>query len=270
MGLSAVFVSGALTACNAPDPQEEIEDVQDEGNIAIAKPITPVYEAGEGEGGEGEGGVAISQAASDPVVYLSALAITEAHVIAARDAFVLGENEAAAEMFAHPVSEVLFDMEPVFKQLGVADFSPLLTETSAAIFAGEGPEQISMRTDTIVTALRKAAEKAPASEASTARIAAGVAVDQIGRAADMYRAAKDSDRYEPYLDGYGFYKAGETVFLRYAEDIAQENPSAASAIKDAIAKLEDAYPSAGRPTALDADLSALTVAASNAVLTVQD
>ena len=42
------------------------------------------------------------------------------------------------------------------------------------------------------------------------------------------------------------------------------------AIKDAIAKLEEAYPSAVRPDSLEADLGAVTVAASNAVIAVQN
>jgi hypothetical protein len=101
-------------------------------------------------------------------------------------------------------------------------------------------------------------------------VAAGVAVDQIERAADMYRIALEADAYEPYLDGYGFFKAGEAVFLDNADAISEDDQAAASAIKDALAKLEDAYPSAVRPEMLDADLGAVTVAASNAVIAVQN
>lgn len=273
LGLGAAIASGVLTACGTPDQESVDTELQ-----VTTTPLPDVLsEAGEGEGiggegesGEGEGGVAISLAATDPVVYLSALAITEAHIIAARDAHALGETEAAAEMFAHPVSEVLFDMQSVFEQLGVADFSDLLTDTSAAIFAGETPEQISLRADRIIIALRAAAEKAPISTMSDARIAAGVAVDQIERAADMYRIAREAEAYEPYLDGYGFFKAGEAVFLDSADAIAAEDQSAASAIKDAIAKLEEAYPTAVQPDDLDADLATLTASASNAVLAVQN
>ena len=76
----------------------------------------PLMEMGEaGAGGEGEGGVAVADAFTSPVIYNSALAIAAAHVYAARDAHAAGQHEAAAEMFAHPVSEVLLDMEPVFE-----------------------------------------------------------------------------------------------------------------------------------------------------------
>ena len=266
LGLGMALASGSLAACGAADQQADAPITE----LAAETPPVEAEAPSAAEAGEGEGGVVMSEALTDPVVFLSILAITEAHIIAARDAHALGENDAAAEMFAHPVSEVLFDSADVFSQLEVADFSGLLTDTSAAIFAGETPEQINARADEIIAALRTAAGKAPASDLSAATIAAGVAVDQIERAADMYRIALESEAYEPYLDGYGFFKAGEAVFLQSAEAIATEDQDAAAAIKNAIAKLEDAYPSAVRPEALNADLATVTVAASNAVLAVEN
>ena len=266
LGLGVALAGGTLAACGNPEPATDIPETE----VAVSTPPIEAEEPAATEAGEGEGGVIITEALTDPVVFLSILAITEAHIIAARDAHALGENDAAAEMFAHPVSEVLFESADVFEQLGVEDFSDLLTQTSAEIFAGETPEQINTRADEIIVALRAAAEKAPATDASNASVAAGVAVDQIERAADMYRIALESDAYEPYLDGYGFFKAGEAVFLESADAIAAEDGSTATAITDAIAKLEEAYPSAVRPETLDADLAAVTVAASNAVIAVQN
>lgn len=181
LGLSAALVGGTLAACGNPEP------TAGETETAISAPVPPIEtsEPAAAEAGEGEGGVVFAQATTDPVIFLSILAITEAHIIAARDAHALGETDAAAEMFAHPVSEVLFESQSVFEQLGVTDFSDLLTETSAAILAGETPEQINVRADAIIAELRAAAEKVPPSDASAAHIAAGVAVDQIERAADM-------------------------------------------------------------------------------------
>ena len=266
LGLGAALASGTLAACGSPEQPTEQPEAEVADTAETAAPVeTP--EPAATQAGEGEGGVVFAQATSDPVIFLSILAITEAHIIAARDAHALGENEAAAEMFAHPVSEVLFESQSVFEQLGVEDFSDLLTDTSAAIFAGETPEQINMRADEIIAALQTAAEKAPASDAS---IAAGVTVDQIERAADMYRIALESDAYEPYLDGYGFFKAGEAVYLESADAIAAEDPDAAMAIQDAITKLDEAYPSAVRPETLSADLATVTVAASNAIIAVQN
>ncbi|KCZ93437.1 putative lipoprotein [Hyphomonas johnsonii MHS-2] len=231
------------------------------GNVAVAF---------SGEGGEGEGGVSVTAAATDAVVYNSALAIAEAHVVAARDAYIAGEHEAAGEMFAHPVSEVLFDLQPVLTAQGVDDFSDLLLDASAAALSGASVEEIAAHTDRIIAALRDASTKAPDDESSSAFVAAGVCADQIERAADMYRIAATSDHYEPYLDGYGFYKAARAAFERSEAAIRSENPDAGVSIEAALHLLAGAYPSALRPSALDADQSALTVAASNVVLSTGD
>jgi len=274
LGLGTALATGTLAACGG-----EPADPVTEPEIVAEAPVTPPDDAaqigegeaggeGEGEGGEGEGGVSISAAATDPVVFNSALAIAEAHVIAARDAFAEGETTAASEMFGHPVSEVLFNLQPVFEQRGVEDFSDLFTGAAVAIFDGEDAAQINARAEEIFAALDAAAEKAPDDGSSAGAIAAGVAADQIERATDMYRAAAESDRYEPYLDGYGFYKAGEAAFLGSKAEIEAEDAEAADAIRASLALLNEAYPTALRPDALDADQSALTVAASQVVLAV--
>ncbi len=274
LGFGAALAGGTLAACGGEPAEAPAPEPETVAEAPIA-PASTVGEGeaggeGEGEGGEGEGGVSISAAATDPVVFNSALAIAEAHVIAARDAFAMGETEAAAEMFGHPVGEVLFDLQPVLEARGVDDFSQLFIDASAAIFDGEDEGQINARADEIIAALRAAAGKAPDNGSSEASIAAGVAADQIERAADMYRAAAESDRYEPYLDGYGFYKAAEAAFLAAEADIEAEDAEAANRIREALALLEDAYPSALRPDALDADQSALTVAASGVILAVRN
>jgi len=274
LGLGAALAGGTLAACGG----EPAEAPAPEPETVAEAPIAPVSNVGEGEaggegegeGGEGEGGVSISAAATDPVVFNSALAIAEAHVIAARDAFAMGETDAAAEMFGHPVGEVLFDLQPVLEARGVEDFSQLFIDASAAIFDGEDEDQINAHADEIIAALRASAGKAPDNGSSEAAIASGVAADQIERAADMYRAAAESDRYEPYLDGYGFYKAAAAAFSAAETDIEAEDAAAAARIQEALDLLADAYPTAVRPEALDADQSALTVAASRVILAVRN
>lgn len=225
--------------------------------------------AGLPEGGEGEGGVAIDAAASDPVVFVSALAITEAHIVAARDAAAEGETDAAAEMFAHPVSEVLFDMEDILVAQGVTLFDDKLMAASQAVLAGESSDEIAARTDEIIAALREAATHAPDNGTSAAMVNAGVAADQIKRAAHMYSVAGESDEYEPYLDGYGFVKAAEAHFALSKGDIEATNADAASAIESALEQLVVAYPTATRPAELPGDASKLTAASSNIALALQ-
>jgi len=221
---------------------------------------------GEGEGGEGEGGVSFGEAATNPVVFGSALAIVEAHAIAARDAYDAGKNEAAAEMFGHPVSEVLSDMAPTFQQLGVDDLSPAMNEASAAALKADNAEEVNAKYDAILAGLRDAAGKAPASDASAGAIAGGVVADQIDRAATMYGTAAAGDLYEPYLDGYGFYKAAASVFERDGEAIKAENADLHASITQALGLLGEAYPGVERPDSLEANQGALTGAASKVML----
>lgn len=221
---------------------------------------------GEGAGGEGEGGVAVGDAATDPVAYGTALAVAEAHVVAARDAYAAGEKAAAAEMFAHPVSEVLVDMDPVFAKLGVADFKDLFTAASVAASEGKPAAEVNKAHDAIIAALRGAAQKAPKSDASAAKVATGVIADQIERASAMYRQLPKNTAYEPYLDGYGFAKVAQSGFAANGAAIKADNPAAHTRITEALAVLAQAYPGAARPAKLPVEPGAVSGASAKVML----
>ncbi|MEP0189287.1 MAG: hypothetical protein ABJP70_03595 [Erythrobacter sp.] len=271
LGLATALVGAGLAGCSG----EGGEGGEGEGGETAQTAQTG--EAGEGEGGEsgegeggegegGEGGVAFDQAASDPVVYGSALAVAEAHAIAAKDAFAAGKTKEAGEMFAHPVSEVLADMAPAFKELGVDDFKPLFGEASTAALDGASAENVATKYDAIIAALRAAAEKAPDNGSSDAAITAGIAADQIERAIAMYKQAAETDEYAPYLDGYGFSKAAAVVFEGNAAAIQKEDGDLHAALSEALALLAKAYPSVERPDTLNANQGALTAAGSKVLL----
>jgi hypothetical protein len=268
LGLGLAIISTGLGACGkaAPPAADAPEAAAEQPADTTATPSFDEAVEAVASGGEGEGGISLDQAATDPVIYGAALAVTEAHVIAARDAFALGEKDAAAEMFAHPVSEVLIELEDLFNARGVTLFDNLLLEASQAVMAGESAEQIGARTDAIIAALRAAGTKAPESARSPVSIRAAIAADQADRAAAMYRIAKEAGTYEPYLDGYGFYKAGLDLFKDQEAEITAANSAGAAALTEAFAELAKAYPDAGRQAELNADLSAITVSASSAVL----
>ena len=119
MGLGLVLTGGLASACSpASDTTTDQASEVASADTQTAAPATE-QAAPPGVTGEGEGGVAVEDASEDPVVFGAALAVAEAHVIAARDAHAAGEMDAAGEMFAHPASEVLFDMEETFRELGV-------------------------------------------------------------------------------------------------------------------------------------------------------
>lgn len=273
LGLGTVLAGGLLAACGG-----EAGGEAGAGEAGIAPDSAAT--AGEGEGGsgpgeggggeaaggEGEGGVATADAAKDPVAYGIALAVTEAHVTAARDAYAAGKKQAAGEMFAHPVSEVLLDMDPAFTALGVADFKPTLTAASEAALDGKSVAEVGKAHDAIIAALRGAATKAPKSDASPAKVEASVIADMIERASTMYRSLPKNDSYEPYLDGYGFAAVAASHFAASGAAIKAENPALHARIAEALALLKQAYPGAARPAKLPVEPGALSGASAKVML----
>lgn len=272
LGLGTALAGGLLAACGGEAGGEGVT------GEAGAAPDTAATAGegeagaggegagGEGAGGEGEGGVAVGDAATDPVAYGIALAVAEAHVVAARDAYAAGEKAAAAEMFAHPVSEVLLEMDPVFAKRGVADFKPLFTAASDAALAGKPAAEVNKAYDAIIAALRGAAGKAPASDASAAKVATAVIADQIERASAMYRQLPKNAAYEPYLDGYGFARTAQSSFATSGASIKATNPDAHARITEALATLGQAYPGAKRPAKLPVEPGAVSGASAKVML----
>ena len=82
----------------------------------------------------------------------------------------------------------------------------------------------------------------------------------------MYGQAQSDGLYPLYLDGYGFYKAGQVAFEASEEQILAENADLHERITQALALLQGAYPSAEMPDALDAEQGQLSAAVSSAML----
>lgn len=275
LGLGTALAGGLLAACGGEAGGEGGEGATTEaaaqGESGAAGGEGEGGAGGEGEtgqtpGGEGEGGVAVADAGTDPVAYGIALAVTEAHVVAARDAYAAGKKDAATEMFAHPAAEVLVEMDPVFAKRGVKDFKPLLTAASVAAAEGKSVAEVGKAYDAIIAALRGAAGKAPKSDASEAKVATGIIADQIERASAMYRMLPKNANYEPYLDGYGFAKVAASAFATSGAAIKAENPAAHARIAEALGVLGQAYPAATRPAKLPVEPGALSAASSKVML----
>jgi hypothetical protein len=271
LGLGTALAGGLLAACSGEAGGEAGASGAPAGGESAAVAGEGEGGAGDGEGavgagGEGEGGVATADAARDPVAYGIALAVAEAHVVAARDAYAAGKKDAAGEMFAHPVSEVLLDMEPAFTALGVADMKPLFTAASDAALAGKPVAEVNKAYDAIIAALRAASAKAPKTDAARAKVATGVIADMIERASAMYRQLPGNDAYEPYLDGYGFAAVAARAFAADGAAIKAENPAAHARIAEALVLLKQAYPGAARPAKLPAEPGALSGASAKVML----
>jgi hypothetical protein len=270
LGLGTALAGGLLAGCGG-EAGGEAGAAATGGESAAVAGEGEGGAGGEGEGavgagGEGEGGVATADAAKDPVAYGIALAVAEAHVVAARDAYAAGKKDAAGEMFAHPVSEVLLDMDPAFAALGVADMKPLFTAASDAALAGKPVAEVNKAYDAIIAALRAAAAKAPKGDASAAKVSGAVIADMIERASAMYRQLPKNDAYEPYLDGYGFAQVAAGAFATSGGAIKAENAALHGRIAEALALLKQAYPGAARPAKLPAEPGALSAASAKVML----
>lgn len=262
LGFATLLVgTTGLSACGEQMPREHREALVS-SVIAAPQPVTMP------QGGEGEGGVAIEMAAYDRTVYLTAIAIAKAHVLAARDAYAAGEREAASEMYGHPAAEVLMDMEPIFEARGVALFTDQFLDTSDAVLKGAEQADIDARTRRILATLAAAAKAAPPSDKDAGVVAAAVVADQIDRAADMYNIAKEVGTYGPYLDGYGFLEAAKQEFRASRAAIAQMRPELSAIIEETIQSFGQAYPSAVLPAEMPLEPAALLAQASRLKLSL--
>ncbi len=130
---------GGLAACS--DPAGEAGESGEHGQAAATAhqaPTTPAFSEGEGEGegegggGGGEFGIDPVAAGNDPVVYGIAIEVMRAHYLAGIDAFQAGDRTAGAEMFAHPISEIYIDFEPVLDALGAPQFGDTMNAAAVA------------------------------------------------------------------------------------------------------------------------------------------
>ncbi|WP_203292563.1 hypothetical protein [Maricaulis parjimensis] len=265
---------GGLAACS--DPAGEVGESgahnpatsEHAQNGSFEAPSTPAFSEGEGESGEGEGGGGGGEfgidpvaAENDPVVYGIAIEVMRAHYLAGIDAFQAGDRTAGAEMFAHPISEIYIDFEPVLEALGSPLFGETMTAAAVAPYSGESDEEIAAKVEAVITALDDAEAYAPQNDASAGAVQARILADLVERAALQYRlVASTPDAGEAYLDGYGFTKGAERYADRHMNTIALADPTAAAGLASAIALLQTAFPTPLRPETLSADADMIVAA----------
>ena len=270
---------GGLAACSEPAGEAgesgggstaTSEHASDTGHQA---PSTPAFSEGEGEGegegggGGGEFGIDPVAAETDPVVYGIAVEVMRAHYLAGIDAFEAGDRTAGAEMFAHPISEIYIDFEPVLEHLGAPLFGETMNAAAVAPYSGESDAEIRAKVETVIDALDEAESYAPDSAASAGAVHARILSDLVERGALQYRvAATNPHAGEAYLDGYGFAKAAERYAGRHMADITAADTDLAADFIAVIADLLAAFPTALRPDTLTADADAI-LAASDTVKT---
>ncbi|MBO6797703.1 hypothetical protein [Maricaulis sp.] len=272
--VGAMALMGGLAACGG-----EMGEGGSEHGQPVDDQTALSSHAGEGEGesgaegenesgGGGEFGIDPELARQDPVVYLSALEVIRAHYLAGIGALEDGGRSAAAEMFAHPISEIYVDLEEVVIALGAENFLDLMSDASAAPFDGRSDEEVGAAVTRVLNAINAAETFRPATEESEASVYAKVMAGLIHRAVLQYQfAAAEPRAVEAYLDGFGFERAASDIAGRQMPAIRMENAALADALEAALAALAEVYPTAVRPEAFDGDVDGL-FAASDAITAV--
>lgn len=230
------------------------------GSPAVAQPAAPAIPPGippgpaaqGGEGGEGggEGGIDPQLAATDPVEFLVAMDVIAAHYAAGHAIYREGDAQAAGEMFAHPIAEVYAELEEVLTRLGVTNFREAMERASTLALDQAPASEIDQAVAAVHAALHAAEAHAPGIGA-TPKVQAMVIADMADRAALQYTAAlREPDQLEPYLDGYGLYRAAAHRAERVGPELRAANFGAVlEAIEATLAALTIAYPTATRPAA---------------------
>nr|WP_314070164.1 hypothetical protein [uncultured Roseococcus sp.] len=234
LGLGVFTLAGGA-ACAQPAPS------------ATAIPAVPVAQGGEGGGGEG--GIDPELAARDPVEFLVAMDVIAAHYAAGRDIYRLGEAQAAGEMFAHPISEVYAELEEVLARLRVTGFREQMERASTLALDRAPTPEVEQAVATVLAAVLAAEAHAPGAGAIP-KVQALVIAAMADRAVEQYvLASAEPDRLEPYLDGYGLYRAAADRTARVAPALrdAQLGP-VLTAIEAVLAALAPAYRTATLPT----------------------
>jgi len=225
--------------------------------------------AGEGgEGGEGgEAGVDADAAATDPVVYLTALDVIRAHYLAGLASVQAGRRASGGEMFAHPIAEIYVDLEPTFRRLGVAPFMDQMVDATELALGGATDDEIEKAARAVLSTLEAAESNAPADSRSALAIQIAVLADMLDRAALQYQVVATSpDSGEAWLDGFGFYKAAADRAERIIGELGAVDDGAAQGVRDAISLCEQAYPGPIPPDILPVDAGALLAASSRVKL----
>lgn len=274
-GVSAIAILGAA-GCGEPatDPQgsqpeaaagDSQQAAQATGTAAETAPDYRMAGEGEGEGtggdSGGEFGIDPRAAATDPVIYLSALEVMRAHYLAGMAAIEAGERSAGAEMFAHPISEIYVDLEPVLAERGVESFMDTLTQASVAPYQGASDEEIEANIEAVLAAIDRAEAAAPPA-GDDSEVRALVLADLIERSALQYEFAMRDGSPEAYLDGYGFTATAQAWADRYMASIEAGHGPFADQARTALSRLGEAFAGPTRP-----DQPAVTV---EAVLTAND
>ena len=215
-----------------------------------------------------EGGVDPALAAKDPALYLSALDIIRAHYLAGEAMLdVEGGRQAAGEMFAHPISEVYIDLEPVFEAQGAAPFMDEMTEAVDKALSDAPVADVKAAAQRVYAAIDAAEKVAPAGSKPALAVDAALAAGMFERAAKQYESAlAPSGTDEAWIDGYGFWKVAEIRADALTLKLEAAHMDLAAELAGAKALFAAAYRSPEKPENPEVEPGALLAASSRIAL----
>lgn len=287
VGVGAFILAGSgasqlpaspLSTASQNDSSVTSVDARRDQTVAGGVPYRPHFaqafttgaggEGGEGGGEGGEAGINVENAAKDPVEYGVALQVIAAHYHAGLAAYEGKEQEAGAQMFAHGLSEVYFEMEDVFKKLGVTDLGKKLEAAVSAANEKKPVAEVKRKVNDVLAGLAAAEKVAPKSSASVQAVKAHVAAELIDRAAAQFAVVQKDNNLEAYLDGLGFAVAARDQAKTVLPWLRRIDAKKEKAFQQALTLASQAYPGIKRPAKSKVSEGALLSAASAAKLAV--
>lgn len=272
IGVGAFVLAGgsaaSLPAKSLPGDAASVSAprAQDDAASSTRQPHWQQFAQG-GEGGEGgEAGINVENAATDPVEYIVALQVIAAHYHAGLAAYQGKEQEAGAQMFAHGLSEIYFEMEDIFKKFGITDLGEKLEAAVAAANDKKPAAEVKKRVDAVLASLAAAEKAAPKSSASREAVTAHVTAELIDRAAAQFAVVQKDTNLEAYLDGLGFAMAARDQAKSILPWLKKQDPAKEKTFSQALALVAEAYPGIKRPAKPKVTESALLSAASRTKL----
>ncbi len=176
---------------------------------------------------------------------------------------VEGGRQAGGEMFAHPISEVYIDLEPVFEAQGAASFMDEMTEAVDLALSDAPVDEVKAAVRKVYAAIDATAEKAPSSDKSAAAIEAALMADMLDRAAKQYDAATGPNgSEEAWIDGYGFWKVAQQRAATLKPSLGEEHEGLAGELAKAEELFAKAYASVEKPEEAPVDTGSLLAASS--------
>ena len=213
----------------------------------------------------GEETIIASRATVNRIAYLTALDLIAAHVVAGRAAYLSGDRESGAEMFAHAIAELYVDFRPALAALGAHDFLADLQGVVDAAVAGEPPRAIDDRTSRILAETEQARSKAPPVVAGAPAEDVAIFQDLVLRAAVEYDASFTiGAEKDCYLDGFGFYQLAKARSASAMTALRSRNSRAAAGAEQVMYLLDGAYASIEKPLSPRVAPGAVLAAASRA------